>query len=90
MVKRLREMIIKIPQRNIVSLKHWFFREKVSMIGQSFALFQFNYLICLCIFGKEFCKFRSAKLVYQSKRVTMIRISIIDTVKEPLTVSGIC
>ena len=90
MVKRLREMIIKSPQRHIASLKYRFGRGKFSMIGQSFASFQLNYLIRLCIFGKDFCKLRSAELVYQSKRVTIIHISSIDRVKELLTVSGLC
>ena len=60
------------------------------MIGQSFSLFQLNYLIQLCIFGKDFCKFRSAELVYQSKIVTIIHISIIDRAKELLIFSGLC
>ena len=60
------------------------------MIGQFFSSFQLNYLISLCIFGKEFCKLRIAELVYQSKRVTIIDISSIDRVRELLTVSGLC
>ena len=80
-VKRLSKMIIKPPQRHITSLMYMFGREKGSMSVQSFAPFQLNYLIHLCIFGKDFCKLRSAKLVYQSKRLTIIHISSIDRVR---------
>ena len=83
-------MIIKAPQRNIASLKYMFGREKVIIIGQTFAPFQLNHLIRVCIFGEYFCKVRSAELVYKSKRVTIIHISSIDRVKELFTISGLC
>ena len=89
-VKRLRAMITKAPQRHIASLTYRFGRERVCMIGQSFASFQLNYLIRFCIFGKDFCKLKSAELVYQSKRVTIIHISSIERVRELFTVSGLC
>ena len=90
MVKRLMTMIIKPSHRHIVSLIYMFGRERVRMNVQSFASFQLNYLICVRIFGKDFCKLKSAELVYQSKRVTIIHISSIERVRELFTVSGLC
>ena len=55
-VERLREVIIKVHQRHIASLNYKFRKEKFSMNSQSFASFQLNYLIRVCIFGKELCK----------------------------------
>ena len=83
-------MIIKPPNRHSVYLTYRFGREIGCMIGQSFASFKLNYLICSCIFGKGFCKLRSTKLVHQSKRVTIIHISRIDRVRELLTISCVC
>ena len=62
-VKRLRTMIVKAPQRNIASLIYRFGREKVRIIGHYFASFELKYLIRFCIFGNDFCKLRSSELV---------------------------
>ena len=80
MVEKRRKMIVKPTQIHIASLTYRFGRERVRMIGQSFSLFQLNYLIRLCIFGKDLCKLRST-LVYQSKIVTIINISSIDRLR---------
>ena len=66
-----------------------FGKERVPLHSQSFGSFQLNYLIGLCIFGKDFSKIKKSELVYQSKRVTIIHISSIQRVMSLLTLDGL-
>ena len=90
LVKKLKRMIVCPQQKHLTGMSITFGKERVPLHSQSFGSFQLNYLIGLCIFGKDFNKIKKSELVYQSKRVTIIHISSIDRVRELLTVSGLC
>jgi len=66
-----------------------FGKERVQIKSQSFASFQLNHLINLCIFGKDYNLLSKSELVYQSTRVTIIHISSIERVKKLLTIDGV-
>ena len=88
-VKKLRAMITKKPQKHLASMHYNFGKERVELHSQSFASFQLNYLICLCMFGKDLSKVKKSELVYQSKRVTVIHLSSIDRAKSLLNIDGL-
>ena len=52
--KKLRSMIVKKPQAHLASMTYKFGKERVQIKSQSFASFQLNHLINLCIFGKDY------------------------------------
>ena len=88
-VKKLRAMIVKKPQAHLASMTYKFGKEQVRIKSQSFASFQLNYLINLCMFGKDYNLLSKSELVYQSTRVTIIHISSIERVKKLLTIDGL-
>ena len=88
-MKKLRSMIVKKPQAHLASMTYKFGKERVQIKSQSFASFQLNYLINLCIFGKDYNLLSKSELVYQSTRVTIIHISSIERVKKLLTIDGV-
>ena len=83
-VKKMRAMITKVPPKHLYNLKYNFGKEKVNLQKQSFGSFQINYLISLCIFGKDFCKLKMDELVYQSKKWTIAHIFSITREKNCL------
>ena len=89
LVKKLKRMIVCPPQKHLTGMSITFGKERVPLHSQSFGSFQLNYLIGLCIFGKDFNKIKKSELVYQSKRVTIIHISSIERLMSLLTLDGL-